>query len=135
MEDKLCNIKKDLQRIASDKKRTRIEKYTDARKIVDELDEVSKKILLNEYQREYKSTDNLSDIKNMFTFFMSFVSILISVLAIYANGKIVDNASFRQLLSMLTIIIVVEIIAYVAVNNYRISRLRFISYIISLFDN
>ena len=80
-------VKKEIRCIAKAKNLTRMEKYELAKKRSEQLSECERKILIEECQRDYETYDRIQDIRELFTFLFSGMSMMISVFVIFAKGN------------------------------------------------
>ena len=132
MNDKILEVKKEMIRIAKMKDLTRTERYEFAKKRSERLSESERKLLIEECQRDYESYDRICDIRELFTFFFAGISMILSVFAIFANGKEVSVEMLDSMLLMLLIFIVVTIAVIAGIQTWRSSGLNISKYMIDV---
>lgn len=106
-----------MNRVISDRKRTRLEKDSEIKLIMSSMDERSITILYRELKRDFELDDALHHTETLIATYFSFLSIVISLLTL----KVVENRiSIDELISILVLVVIITLFLGVGYTIYSI---------------
>lgn len=135
MYDKVVEVKKDMIRTIKKKGLTRTEKYDLVKQKSRTLSDYERKILIKECYRDYDSHDRSQDIKSLITVWMAGMSMFISVISIYTDGKNVDYEFFYNLLFCVLVVIVLSILPLSWLQTYRSINMNITKYMLDILND
>lgn len=135
MYDKVVEVKKDMIRTIKKKGLTRTEKYDLVKQKSRTLSDYEREILIKECYRDYDSHDRIQDIKSLITVWMAGMSMFISVISIYTDGKNVDYEFFYNLLFCVLVVIVLSILPLSWLQTYRSINMNITKYMLDILND
>ena len=135
MYDKVVEVKKDMIRTIKKKGLTRTEKYDLVKQKSRTLSDYEREILIKECYRDYDSNDRIQDIKSLITVWMAGMSMFLSVISIYTDGKNVDYEFFYNLLFCVLVVIVLSILPLSWLQTYRSINMNITKYMLDILND
>ena len=118
MDDKILETKRKLRRIASDRKRNRISKYNDMKTIIVKMGSTSRIILHKEFRRDYELDDLLSHMGVLITISLTFLNLVITLLAAFFSGKEIAFHAWTKMTFILMVYVIFLMVLYSLYNIY-----------------
>lgn len=130
MNDKILETKKEMNRVISDRKRTRLEKDSEIKLIMSSMDERSITILYHELKRDFELDGALHHTETLMVIYFSFLSIVISLCTI----EVAENSiSIDELISILALVVIITlffVVGYTIHSIFTLNKKKKIKYAI-----
>lgn len=134
MYDKILQTKKEMKNVIKSNGLTRFEKYNLVKEKSRTLSESERDILIKECHRDYEIYDRAKDIKELITFFLTGIGMLITVFGIYFEDKILNYIQFYSVLTIVGMGIAMSVIIVSLIQSWRSKNLTITRYMIDVLE-
>lgn len=135
MDDKIFQVKKDINRIVRCKDLNRMETYDLVRQKVENLSEVEIEILLKEYHRDYGSYDRYKELKDIISIFLTGIGLILTLIGIFFKEVEVSRIIYNQLLLFVGCYVLGSIALLSVIQTYRSQNMRWLQYVFDILGN
>lgn len=130
MEDILLKKKRQLLKVASNKKYARKEKYEDIKEIISELNIDEKSILQNEFKRDYDFFITFEGSKSLVSNFVALIGLLLAAITAFDVFWIQKYFFLCVFVIFILVVIVLNVLEVI----YKNKRKYLIKYILDIFN-